>query len=77
MQTAVAHNNYNTIGGDTKQAVDVTSTINNLNVTVPQGTSAEQAQAIAKQVDRQIRDTLESTFTGARGTIPSPEARRN
>jgi hypothetical protein len=74
MQSAAANNNYSNIGGNTEQTINAQSTIN---VSVPPGTSAEQAQAISRQIDKQFQENFASVLTGARGTIPSPEARRN
>jgi phage-related protein len=72
VQSAAASNTYN--NGGNSQTINANS---NINVNVPPGTSAEQARVISQQVDRAVQDSLSSAITGARGTIPSPEARRH
>jgi phage-related protein len=69
--TAGTTSNYNSVGG-----TSVNSNAN-INVNVPAGTSQEQALAISRQVDRAVQDSLGSAINSGRGTIPSPEARRN
>jgi len=68
---ATRTNNYN--GGATNTVNASTS----INVNVPPGTSAEQAQAISRQVEQAMKDQLSDAISGSRGNIPSPEARRN
>ena len=73
MESAAARNVYNNNGGNSSQTINASS---NINVTVPPGTTQEQARAISQQVDRAVQDSLASAIGGARGTIPSPEVRR-
>lgn len=47
----------------------------NITVNVPQGTTAEQAQAISRQVQAQIDASWADMLNGSRAMIPSPEAR--
>jgi tape measure domain-containing protein len=70
--TAAARNTYNNAGN--------TQTINssaNINLTVPPGTSSQQAEFLSREVDRAVQESLSSAIGGSRGAIPSPEARRN
>jgi tape measure domain-containing protein len=63
---------YNTMGGN--------STVNaqtSINVNVPQGTSQEQSEAIARQVDSQFNARLAGSINSSRADIPSPERRRH
>lgn len=47
----------------------------NITVNVPQGTSAEQAEAISRQVQTQIDASWADVLNGSRAMVPSPEAR--
>ena len=47
----------------------------NITVNVPQGTTAEQAQAISRQVQAQIDASWADMLNGSRAMVPSPEAR--
>ena len=47
----------------------------NITVNVPQGTTAEQAQAISRQVQAQIDASWADMLNGNRAMVPSPEAR--
>lgn len=47
----------------------------NITVNVPQGTSAEQAEAISRQVQAQIDASWADVLNGSRAMVPSPEAR--
>lgn len=47
-----------------------------MNITVPQGTSAEQSQAIAEQVKYAYNNQLAYAINSSRSNIPSPERRR-
>jgi phage-related protein len=63
---------YNTVGGS--------STINaqtSINITVPQGTSQEQSEAIIRQVNAQFEAKLAGSINSSRANIPSPEIRRH
>jgi phage-related protein len=63
---------YNSTGGS--------STVNaqtSINVNVPQGTSQEQSEAIARQVSAQFDARLASSINSSRANIPSPEIRRH
>jgi phage-related protein len=63
---------YNTMGGN--------STVNaqtSINVNVPPGTSQEQSEAIARQVDAQFDARLAGSINSSRANIPSPEVRRH
>ena len=73
VQSAASSPVYNN-GGSTTNTVNANASIN---VNVPAGTSAEQARVIAQQVDQAVQDSFSNAIGGARGTIPSPEARRN
>jgi phage-related protein len=56
------------------------STVNaqtSINVNVPQGTSQEQREAIARQVDAQFNARLANQINSSRANIPSPEVRRH
>jgi phage-related protein len=62
---------YNSTGGS--------STVNaqtSINVNVPQGTSQEQSEAIARQVSAQFDARLAGSINSSRANIPSPEVRR-
>ena len=69
--SAAARNTYN--NGGATQTINSTASIS---VNVPPGTSTEQAQAISRQVDQAMKNSLAHAINGSRGTIPSPEARR-
>lgn len=61
----------NTTGGN--------STVNahtSISVNVPAGTSQEQSEAIARQVDAQFNARLAGSINSSRANIPSPEMRR-
>lgn len=47
-----------------------------MNISVPQGTSAEQSQAIAEQVKYAYNNQLAYAINSSRSNIPSPERRR-
>ncbi len=49
---------------------------NNINVSVPPGTTQEQALAISRQVDEAVARNMGGIVGNARSQIPSPEARR-
>jgi tape measure domain-containing protein len=66
-------NTYNNTNTSNTTKIDSKADIT---VNVPSGTTAEQAASIARQVDQAVKDSLSSAIGGARGTIPSPEARR-
>jgi phage-related protein len=70
--TAAARNTYNN-GGNT-QTINSSASIN---LTVPPGTSTQQAEFLTREVDRAVQESLASAIGGSRGAIPSPEARRN
>jgi phage-related protein len=56
------------------------STVNaqtSINVAVPQGTSQEQSEAIARQIDAQFSAKLAGSIDSTRANIPSPEVRRH
>jgi hypothetical protein len=56
------------------------STVNaqtSINVNVPQGTSREQSEAIARQVSAQFDARLADSINSSRANIPSPEVRRH
>jgi hypothetical protein len=63
---------YSTVSGS--------STVNaptSINVNVPQGTSQEQSEAIARQVKAQFNAQLADSINSSRANIPSPEVRRH
>jgi hypothetical protein len=63
---------YTTMGGN--------STVNaqtSINVNVPPGTSREQSEAIARQIDAQFDARLAGEINSSRSNIPSPEVRRH
>jgi phage-related protein len=64
---------YTTMGGS-NSTVNVQTSIN---VNVPQGTSQEQREAIARQVDAQFDAKLAGSINSSRSNIPSPEVRRH
>jgi hypothetical protein len=72
MTSAAAGSVYNN-GGNT-QTINADTKIT---VHVPSGTPAVQMEAISRQVDQAVRDSLAGAISGSRGSIPSPEARRN
>jgi hypothetical protein len=62
---------YTTTGGN--------STVNaqtSINVNAPLGTSPEQRESIARQVDARFEAKLADVINGSRGNIPTPENRR-
>jgi tape measure domain-containing protein len=65
------YHTYNTAGSSNTVNANSQITVN-----VPAGTSAEQAQAISRQVDQAMQNYWASAIGGARSSIPSPEARR-
>ena len=72
MSRAAASSVYNSGGNSQTIKADTRITVN-----VPSGTPVLQAEAISRQVDQAVRDSLASAISGSRGSIPSPEARRN
>jgi tape measure domain-containing protein len=73
LQRTAAQNTYSSSTISNNPVINSSA---NINVSVPPGTTAEQAQAISRQVDRAVQESLSNTIGGARGLIPSPEARR-
>lgn len=67
-------NSYSSTINNNSNPATVNST-SNITVNVPQGTSAEQAQAISKQVQAQIDATWADMLNGSRAMVASPEAR--
>jgi hypothetical protein len=63
---------YTTMGGSSSTVNAQTS----INVTVPPGTSREQGEAIARQIDAQFEAKLAGSINSSRADIPSPEVRR-
>jgi len=68
--SSYAYNNAR--GGDTNVNANTS-----INVNVPSGTSKEQSEAIARQIDAQFNAKLSGSINSSRANIPSPEARRN
>jgi phage-related protein len=68
--------NYSTVNysGDVSSIVNANTSIN---VNVPPGTSSEQGEAIARQIDAQFNNLLSGSINSSRANIPSPEIRRN
>jgi tape measure domain-containing protein len=62
---------YNSTGGSTVNAQT------SIAVNVPQGTSQEQSEAIARQVNAQFDAKLAGSINSSRANIPSPEVRRH
>jgi phage-related protein len=62
---------HSSVGGNSTVNADT-----QINVNVPQGTSAEQAQAIARQINQQFDERLAGSINSSRADIPSPEVRR-
>jgi hypothetical protein len=64
---------YTTLGGGSSTVNAQTS----INVNVPSGTSQEQKEAIARQINAQFDARLAGSINSSRANIPSPEARRH
>jgi len=79
-QTAVANKVGQTSSYAYNNARGGDSTVNantSINVNVPSGTSKEQSEAIARQIDAQFNAKLSGSINSSRANIPSPEVRRN